>query len=107
MLGKPKSSLEVREALLLIKGRHSREGSCDKLNIGFFRQEACAGARAPRFRLWIQNRDGSGSSRFNFFTASGSSLGLVVVRVTHRQAAGEKNKSIVLVKVVFSERGLR
>ncbi len=30
-------------------------------------------ALCARFRLWIQNRDGSGLSRFNFFTAPGDS----------------------------------
>ena len=32
-------------------------------------------ALRARFQLWIQNRDWSGSSRFNFFTASGRGAG--------------------------------
>ena len=56
------------------------EGSCEKIENRLLstlsvrrsaRSTQVERALRARFRLWIQNRDGSGLSRFNFFTASG------------------------------------
>ena len=56
------------------------EGSCEKIENRLLlarsvrrsaRSTQVERALRARFRLWIQNRDGSGLSRFNFFTAPG------------------------------------
>ena len=57
------------------------EGSCEKIENRLLpalsvrrsaRSTQVERALRARFRLWIQNRDGSRSSQFNFFTASGA-----------------------------------
>jgi hypothetical protein len=66
--------------LMLRPADHPARWSCEKIEDRVLparsvrrsaRSTQVERALRARFRPWIQNRDGAGSSRFNFFTASG------------------------------------